>query len=153
MAIQVASALHAAHEAEIIHRDIKPENIMLRPDGYVKVLDFGVAKLAQQEMPVAMGKEATMLLVETHLGAILGTARYMSPEQVRGAPAGKTADIWSLGVVLYEMLAGRAPFTGETAKEVMHAILATEPASLAHRMPKISGELWRIIERTLHKKK
>ena len=152
VATQIASALQAAHQVEIVHRDIKPENIMLRRDGYVKVLDFGVAKLAQQEVPAAMGREEAMLLVETHVGAILGTARYMSPEQVRGAIAGKSADIWSLGVVLYEMLAGQAPFTGEMAKEVMNAILVKEAPSLGNQIAKVPGELWRVIERTLRKK-
>ena len=102
VAIQVTSALAAAHEAGIVHRDIKPENIMLRPDGYVKVLDFGVAKLAEQEAPATMSKDEALLLVETNLGAILGTVRYMSPEQARGAPVDRRTDIWSLGVVLYK---------------------------------------------------
>src|SRR6058998_4032571 len=86
VAIQVASALAAAHEAGIVHRDIKPENIMLRPDGYVKVLDFGIAKLAEQEAPATMPEDEALLLVETNLGSILGTVRYMSPEQASGAP-------------------------------------------------------------------
>ena len=89
VAIQVASALAAAHEAGIVHRDIKPENIMLRPDGYVKVLDFGIAKLAEQEVPATMPEDEALLLVETNLGSILGTVRYMSPEQARGAPVDK----------------------------------------------------------------
>src|SRR5205814_4724395 len=104
VAIQVASALAAAHEAGIVHRDIKPENVMLRPDGYVKVLDFGIAKLAEQEVPVTLAEEEAVLLVETHLGSIMGTVRYMSPEQARGVPVDKGTDIWSLGVVLYEMV-------------------------------------------------
>ncbi len=108
VAIQVASALVAAHEAGIVHRDIKPENIMLRPDGYVKVLDFGIAKLAEQEAPAAIAEEEAVLLVETRLGSIFGTARYMSPEQARGAVVDQRTDIWSLGAVLYEMVAGRA---------------------------------------------
>ncbi len=127
VAIQVASALVAAHEAGIVHRDIKPENIMLRPDGYVKVLDFGIAKLAEQEVPTTMAQEDAVSLVETHLGSIFGTARYMSPEQVLGEAVDKRTDIWSLGAVLYEMVAGRAPFSGETAGEVMTSILETEP--------------------------
>src|SRR6266576_3480616 len=117
VAIQVASALAAAHQTGIVHRDIKPENIMLRPDGYVKVLDFGIAKLAEQEGP--MPKDEVLLLVETNLGSILGTVPYMSPEQARGAPVDKETDIWSLGVILYEMVTGHQPFVGEAPREVM----------------------------------
>src|SRR5438034_4115282 len=123
IAIRVASALASAHEAGIVHRDIKLENIMLRPDEYVKVLDFGIAKLAEQEVPLAIPTDEALSLVETELGSILGTVRYMSPEQARGAPVDKRTDIWSLGVVFYEMVTGHAPFTGDTPREVMSAIL------------------------------
>src|SRR5947208_10918448 len=112
VAIQVASALAAAHESAIVHRDINPGNIMLRPDGYVKVVDFGIAKLAEQEAPATMPKDEALLLVETNLGSILGTVPYISPEQACGVPVDKRTDIWSLGVVLYEMLTRHAPFTG-----------------------------------------
>src|SRR5881392_1176867 len=135
VAIQVASALAAAHEAGIVHRDIKPENIMLRPDGYVKVLDFGIAKLAEQELPATMPRDEALSLVETNLGSILGTVRYMSPEQERGGQVDKTTDIWSLGVVLYEMLTGQAPFIGETPREAMSSILETEPPPLTSHVP------------------
>src|SRR5438309_3912240 len=130
VAIQVASALAAAHEAGIVHRDIKPGNIMLRPDGYVKVLDFGIAKLAEQEAPATMPKDEALLLVETNLGSILGTVRYMSPEQAFGAPVDERTDIWSLGVVFYEMLTRHAPFTGDTPREAMASILEKEPPPL-----------------------
>src|SRR5437667_6875362 len=123
VAIQVASALAAAHETGIVHRDIKPENIMLRPDGYLKVLDFGIAKLAEEEVPVTLAEEEAVLLVETHLGSIMGTVRYMSPEQARGAQVDKRTDVWSLGVVLYEMVTGHAPFAGDTPGETMSSIL------------------------------
>jgi eukaryotic-like serine/threonine-protein kinase len=151
VAIQVASALVAAHNAGIVHRDIKPENIMLRPDGYVKVLDFGIAKLAEQEVPATMPKDEALLLVETNLGSILGTVRYMSPEQASGGQVDKSTDIWSLGVVLYEMVTGHAPFTGDTPKEVMSAILEKEPAPLTHYVAHLPAELQQIISKTLRK--
>src|SRR5213083_429090 len=151
IAIQVASALAAAHEAGIVHRDIKPENIMLRPDGYVKVLDFGIAKLAEQEVPLTMPKDEALLLVETNLGSILGTVRYMSPEQAYGAPVDKGTDIWSLGVVLYEMLTGHAPFSGETPGEAMSSILEMEPPPLTSYVAHTPAELQQIISKTLRK--
>src|SRR6266542_1409331 len=153
VASQVASALAAAHEAGIVHRDIKPENIMLRPDGYVKVLDFGIAKLAEQEVPVTMPEEEAVLLVETNLGSILGTVRYMSPEQALGAPVDKRTDIWSLGVVLYEMVAGHAPFTGDTPHEVMNSILTAEPPPLTNYVAKTPGELQQIVSTALCKER
>src|SRR6266853_1743163 len=149
VAIQVASALVAAHETGIVHRDIKPENIMLRSDGYVKVLDFGIAKLAEQELPDTMPRDEALLLVETNLGAVLGTVRYMSPEQACGAQVDKTTDIWSLGVVLYEMVTGHVPFTGDTPQEVMSAILEREPPPLAHYIAHVPAELQQIIGKTL----
>jgi serine/threonine-protein kinase len=151
VAIQVASALAAAHQGGIVHRDIKPENIMLRPDGYVKVLDFGIAKLAEQEVPVTMPRDEALLLVETNLGSILGTVRYMSPEQACGAQVDKSTDIWSLGVVLYEMVTGHAPFTGGTPTEVMSAILEAEPPPLTRYVAHTPAELQQIIDKTLRK--
>ena len=151
VAIQVASALAAAHQAGIVHRDIKPENIMLRPDGYVKVLDFGIAKLAEQEVPATMPRDEALLLVETNLGSILGTVRYMSPEQACGAQVDKSTDIWSLGVVLYEMVTGHAPFTGDTPKEVMSSILEKEPPPLTNYIAHPPAELQQIISKTLRK--
>src|SRR5216110_2889271 len=151
VAIQVASALAAAHQAGIVHRDIKPENIMLRPDGYVKVLDFGIAKLAGQEVPVTLPRDEALLVVETNLGSILGTVRYMSPEQACGAPVDKSTDIWSLGVVLYEMVTGHAPFTGDTPQEVMSAIVEKDPQPLTSYIVAPPAELQQIISKTLRK--
>src|SRR5438552_1407662 len=151
VAIQVASALAAAHETGIVHRDIKPENIMLRPDGYVKVLDFGIAKLAEQEVPVTLAEEEAVLLVETNLGSILGTVRYMSPEQAYGTQVDKGTDIWTLGVVLYEMVTGHAPFTGETPGEAMSSILEKEPPPLTSYLAHTPAELQQIISKTLRK--
>ena len=153
VAIQVASALAAAHETGIVHRDIKPENIMLRPDGYVKVLDFGIAKLAEQEVPVTVPTDEALLLVETNLGSILGTVRYMSPEQAYGALVDKRTDIWSLGVVLYEMVAGHPPFSGETPGEVMASILGKEPPPLTSYVTQTPAELQQIISKTLRKER
>src|SRR5262245_34535875 len=151
VAIHVASALAAAHQAGIVHRDIKPENIMLRPDGYVKVLDFGIAKLAEQEVPATMPREEALLLVETNLGAVLGTVRYMSPEQACGEHVDQSTDIWTLGVVLYEMLTGQTPFTGDTPGEVMSSILEKEALPLTHYIAHAPAELQQIISKTLRK--
>src|SRR5882724_9222878 len=151
VAIQVGSALAAAHAAGIIHRDISPGNIMLRPDGYVKVLDFGIAKLAEQEAPATMPKDEALLLVETNLGSILGTVSYISPEQACGVPVDKRTDIWSLGVALYEMVTGHAPFTGDTPREVMTSILDKEPPSLTSYIRRIPAELRQIIGKALRK--
>src|SRR5947207_3679958 len=151
VAIQVASALAAAHEAGIVHRDINPGNIMLRPDRYVKVLDFGIAKLAEQEAPATMPKDEALLLVETNLGAILGTVRYMSPEQALGAPVDNRTDIWSLGAFLYEMVTGHEPFIGETPREVMTSILEKEPPPLTTYNKQTPAELRQIISKALRK--
>src|SRR5437016_2170471 len=149
VAIQVASALAAAHEAGIVHRDINPGNIMLRPDRYVKVLDFGIAKLAEQEGP--MPKDEALLLVETNLGSILGTVPYMSPEQARGAPVDKETDIWSLGVILYEMVTGHQPFVGEAPREVMTSIREKQPPPLTSYSKQSPAELQQIISKALLK--
>ena len=151
IAIQLASALAAAHETGIVHRDINPGNIMLRRDGYVKVLDFGIAKLAEQEAPAAMPKDEALSLVETNLGLILGTVRYMSPEQACGSPVDKRTDIWSLGVVLYEMATGHAPFTGDTPRDVMTSILEKEPPALTSYIRQTPAELRQIISKALRK--
>ncbi len=154
VAVQVTSALAAAHEAGIVHRDIKPENIMLRPDGYVKVLDFGIAKLAESAFAEATAEGAgSMTLAETNLGSIQGTVRYMSPEQACGAPIDKRTDIWSLGVVLYEMVTGHAPFAGDAPGEVMASILEKEPPALTSYITKTPPELQQIISKTLRKER
>jgi serine/threonine protein kinase len=127
---QMASALSAAHAAGIVHRDIKPENIMRRPDGLLKILDFGIAKLI--ELKTADGlNEATGTGAHTEAGLVMGTVNYMSPEQARGLPVDERTDIWSLGVVLYEMLTSRLPFSGATRMDTMVAILDREPAPLS----------------------
>src|SRR5438477_11709897 len=161
VAIQVASALVAAHNAGIVHRDIKPENIMLRPDAYVKVLDFGIAKLAEQEVPVTVPRDEALLLVETNLGSVLGTVRYMSPEQACGAHVDKSTDIWSLGVVLYEMVTGQPPFTGDppsqsygaagTPRAVMSSIHEMDPPPLMNYIVHPPAELQQTIGNRLRK--
>ena len=150
VAIQVAGALAAAHSANIVHRDIKPENIMIRHDGYVKVLDFGLAKLTESQTSGIDPEAATRVLVKTNPGMVMGTVTYMSPEQARGLPVDARTDVWSLGVVLYEMLAGRAPFDGETASHVIVSILEKEPL-LLNRCAEVPTELERIINKALRK--
>ena len=150
IAMQVADALSAAHKAGIIHRDIKPENIMLRPDGYVKVLDFGLAKLSEQASPL-VAAEAPTIQVRTGSGIVIGTAGYMSPEQARGLSVDHRSDIFSLGAVIYEMLARRKPFEGETPSDTMAAILKTEPAPLSRVATGVPSELIRIVNKSLRK--
>src|SRR5262247_3396255 len=152
IAAQIAAALTAAHEAGIVHRDIKPENVMLRRDGIVKALDFGLAKLTEQS-PAAVDSQApTITKAHTDPGAVLGTVGYMSPEQVRGQEADHRADIFSFGVTLYEMLSGRRAFSGDSAIEVMNAILKEEPPELDETNAKISPQLEKIVLRCLEKK-
>src|SRR5216110_2503239 len=141
IAVQVASALAAAHDAGVVHRDIKPENIMLRPDGYVKVLDFGIAKLTEQRRASADHRVETTTLLQTRPGLVLGTAHYMSPEQARGQKVDARSDIWSLGVVLYEMMAGSPPFRGETPSDCIAAILTAEPVPVSSILPDVPARL------------
>src|SRR5229473_4874876 len=118
VAIQIASALSAAHAAGIVHRDVKPENVMLRGDGIVKVLDFGLAKLTERTSPELVDAEApTRAAIKTEPGVVMGTATYMSPEQARGLQVDARTDIFSLGVLIYEMVAGHLPFEGSNTYE------------------------------------
>src|SRR6516164_6456425 len=151
IAVQVASALTAAHEAGVVHRDVKPENIMLRPDGYVKVLDFGIAKLAEEGSVSEDHELATTALLQTRPGLILGTVRYMSPEQARGQKVDARSDIWSLGVVLYEMVAGIPPFLGETPSDCIASILTKEPSPLSGVLPDVLLKLEAILQKALRK--
>ncbi len=168
IALQIASALAAAHEAGIIHRDIKPENVMLRTDGIVKVLDFGLAKLVGKDEGGGMRDEEAETLLQaspelppsslrpypsTTPGVVMGTASYMSPEQARGEKVDARSDLFSLGVVLYEMLAGRAPFAGVNALDVIGAILNQEPAPLTNSAPDVPAELQRIVTKVLRKER
>ncbi len=149
VAIQVASALAAAHAAGILHRDIKPDNILLRRDRLVKVVDFGVATLSERQEINSETQPLKESLYDTGSDAI-GTAPYMSPEQVRGLSVDARADIWSLGVVLYQMVTGHLPFAGK-APEVFAEILKTDPPVLARYVPRVPHELERIVMKCLRK--
>jgi serine/threonine protein kinase/Tol biopolymer transport system component len=151
IAAQVAAALAAAHEAGIVHRDIKPENIMLRPDGYVKVLDFGLAKLTERQAATVDSQAPTIAKDDTDPGTVMGTMQYMSPEQARGHLVDQRTDIWSLGVVLYEMVTGHAPFEGETTSDVIVSLLSQEPLPLSQQAEEVPYELERITRKALQK--
>jgi serine/threonine protein kinase len=143
---QAAKAFVAAHAAGIVHRDIKPENIMLRRDGIVKVLDFGLAKPRTPVVPVSDVESN-----KTVPGTVMGSARYMSPEQARGLEVDERTDIWSLGVVLYEMLAGHSPFEGETTADTLASVIYKEPEPISHVLPNLPFELQRILRKALQK--
>jgi eukaryotic-like serine/threonine-protein kinase len=149
IALQVAAALAAAHQAGIVHRDIKPENIMLRPDGLMKVLDFGLARLTEPQLLAEEGQTVH----STESGAVVGTPRYMAPEQAQGQKVDALADIFSLGVVLYEMITRRLPFDGATTAQVFAALLTKEPEPLARHAPSVPLGLERVIRKALAKER
>jgi eukaryotic-like serine/threonine-protein kinase len=148
-AIQIASALDAAHQAGIVHRDVKPENVMVRKDGYVKVLDFGLARPTERH---EVSTEAATM-VNTEVGLIVGTASYMSPEQARGQKVDARSDIFSLGMVIYEMVAGRSPFIGATNSDIVASILKEQPPRLSDLLSDVPPELEMIVDRALIKDK
>jgi serine/threonine protein kinase/dipeptidyl aminopeptidase/acylaminoacyl peptidase len=151
IATQIASALVAAHAAGIVHRDIKPENIMVRKDGIVKLLDFGLAKLTEREESGSGLEATTMALVNTEPGSVLGTATYMSPEQAAGRDVDPRSDIWSLGVVLYEMVAAHPPFEGASKSHIIVAIMDHDPVPLRQFAPEVPEALEWIIAEALTK--
>ena len=149
---QIAAGLAAAHEKGIVHRDLKPENLFVTKDGRVKILDFGLAKLKPQTVSGDAGSEAATLKPLTDPGVVMGTVGYMSPEQVRGQETDHRSDVFSFGIILHEMLSGQRTFTGDSAVELMNAILKEEPADLSETNAKISPALDKIVRRCLEKK-
>ncbi len=152
--VQIANALSAAHKAGIVHRDIKPENIMILPDGYIKVLDFGLAKMTGAYQQLTQSPEAsTASLLQTKAGMILGTVNYMSPEQLRGKEIDERTDIWSLGIVLFEAIGKIRPFAGDSIGDVIAAVIEHPTPMLANFQPRISDEIEEIISKSLQKDK
>ena len=151
ISIQIANALCTAHEAHLVHRDIKPENIMIRPDGFVKILDFGLAKLVEQK---SIGfEDVTVKQNQTAKGMILGTVKYMSPEQAKGERVDERTDVFSFGVVIYEMMAGRTPFAGDSMPETFANLINAELPPLSRFAANVPDELQRIVSKTLRKNK
>lgn len=152
IAIQIASALAAAHASGIVHRDIKPDNLIVRNDGIVKVLDFGIAKLNERNIGETIRRTASAIASSTsEPGMVIGTAKYMSPEQARGLQVDARSDIFSLGAVLYEMVTGREAFAGQTASDVIAEILKTEPPAPVEFAPEVPHEVERIISKAIRK--
>ena len=152
ISIQITGALASAHKAHLVHRDIKPENIMVRPDGYVKVLDFGLAKLVEQKNKSILSLEDPTVRQDlTAKGVILGTVKYMSPEQAKGERVDERTDIFSLGIMIYEMLAGEPPFGGASGIETLGSILHKDPVPLSRQAPGVPHELERIVDKALRK--
>jgi serine/threonine-protein kinase len=151
ISIQIGSALAAAHTVGIIHRDLKPENVMIRRDGFVKLLDFGLAKLSQPDGSLTDTEAPTKAMVNTAAGTVMGTANYMSPEQAKGINVDTRTDLWSVGAVLYEMITGHLPFAGDTTTETISLILQKEPAPLTRYTNEAPAELERIVTKALTK--
>jgi eukaryotic-like serine/threonine-protein kinase len=150
IAAQIAAAVSAAHAAGIVHRDLKPENVMVKADGLVKVLDFGLAKLSTFGDSAASGDALTHTVLRTDAGTVVGTMAYMSPEQARGQTVDARTDVWSLGVLVYEMASGRRPFGGQTTSDVLVSILERQPEPL-RLQPNTPPELQRIVTKSLQK--
>jgi Tol biopolymer transport system component len=151
LAVPLSEAVAEAHRHGITHRDLKPGNILVTEDGRVKVLDFGLAKLVADTPPLSDEQATATALPATAVGTVLGTTAYMSPEQTEGRPLDGRSDVFSLGVVLYEMATGRRPFAGETAARLISSILRDDPASLGDRRPELPGDLDRVLRRCLEK--